>query len=144
MRDWGGGEREGERERGSEREGERERESESEGERVCESECVRVRVSERGPSLSVIESKEGKQEASSSELVQPSLADVLPSLASPLASVYPGSLSVSNSTALVPRILSYNVNGLSYYASDPDGIMRKGLAVQAISDFGRKFAKIIW
>ena len=95
-------------------------------------------MSERGPSLSVIESKEGKQEASSSELVQPSLADVLPSLASPLASVYPGSLSVSNSTALVPRILSYNVNGLSYYASDPDGIMRKGLAVQAISDFVSK------
>ena len=56
----------------------------------------------------------------------------------PLASDTSGALSFSNSTALVPRILSYNVNGLSFYASDSDGVLRKSLAVQAISDFVSK------
>ena len=75
------------------------------------------------------DNKEGKQEVPS-ELVQSSFADGLPSLAPPLASDTSGALSFSNSTALVPRILSYNVNGLSFYASDSDGVLRKSLAVK--------------
>jgi ribonuclease HI/exonuclease III len=59
-------------------------------------------------------------------------ADEAPSSPS---SASPGLLSIGNSTALVPRILSYNVNGLSYYATDPDGVHRKNLASQAVSDF---------
>ncbi len=77
--------------------------------------------------------EKGKEQVPS-ELVQPSIAGVFPSL-SPLASDTSGSLSFANSTVVVPRIVSYNVNGLSYYSTDSDGVFRKNLAAQAISDF---------
>jgi ribonuclease HI/exonuclease III len=73
---------------------------------------------------------ENENRETSRELVQPPLVDVVRSI--PQLS---GPSSFANSSALVPRIVSYNVNGLSYYATDSDGVFRKNLVTRAVTDF---------
>jgi len=66
------------------------------------------------------------------------LADAAPGASASLAAgpLSAGPLaSFSTCTSLVPRIISYNVNGLSYYASAPDSVSRKNLISSAVSDF---------
>ena len=103
----------------------------------------------RSPTLFSNDSKESIEERKASELVQPpllvalrsgslALADAAPSAAAPLvtAPTSAGPLaSFATCTSLVPRIISYNVNGLSYYASAPDSVSRKNLIAHAVSDF---------
>ena len=102
-------------------------------------------VSVRFPTLLSNDSKEVEEEREVSELVQPPLSVARPSgspaLAGPApsdsaASCFAGPLtSFATCTSLVPRIISYNVNGLSYYASAPDSVSRKNLISHAVSDF---------
>ena len=63
---------------------------------------------------------------------QPLDVTVPPSLVAPDGS---GLATVANATSTVPRVISYNVNGLSFYASDRDALFRKSLITRAISDF---------
>ena len=63
----------------------------------------------------------------------------LPALPSPpplvSLSFPPPLASFSSSAALVPRIISYNVNSLSYYATSPDGRLRRSIISSTLRDF---------
>lgn len=62
----------------------------------------------------------------------PSLPSCPP--ASPAASNSHKACTFQSSSLLVPRITSYNVRSLSFYASDPSAIARKGLINQCLKD----------
>ena len=98
---------------------------------VSRTESERVLPPPRIESNDVKEAKEGV------ELVQPLLlvhdGDASPRL--PRSVVDVGTTSLALASAIVPRIVSYNVNGLSNYACNSGALHRKHMAYNAIAFF---------